>query len=222
MYKISSEKNKRLCSVDWLGLTGSSGELRNNDGMNKRRKKRRTNLTCGTLRHTADCTWFLNADGVCVWRSTGLFIVCCQKPSAWRWRAIEKTRKSKRAGSGQLALYTRRFRRPSPRPLAVSSVLDARCCRRSPFSPTQDARRALLLASTPRGRGQPPDSPPLPPSHHLKKPARRSTPPATGFFSVFPCTRRQLRHLAGALSHLAPFFRFFAFGVLLWLAEVVR
>lgn len=49
--------------------------MRNNDGMNKRRRKRRTNLTCGTLRQTADCTWFLNADGVCVEINRSLYSV---------------------------------------------------------------------------------------------------------------------------------------------------
>lgn len=195
--------------------------MRNNDGMNKRRRKRRTNLTCGTLRQTADCTWFLNADGVCVEINRSLYSVL---PEAFSVTLTSDRKDEKIQAGGERAtrpLYSalpptlaappRRLVRFGCPPLQTLALFaDAGRQARPPIGQHAPRPRAAARQSS------------ASPSHHHKKPARRSTPPATGFFSVFPCTRRQLRHLAGALSHLAPFFRFFAFGVLLWLAEVVR
>lgn len=195
--------------------------MRNNDGMNKRRRKRRTNLTCGTLRQTADCTWFLNADGVCVEINRSLYNVL---PEAFSVTLTSDRKDEKIQAGGERAtrpLYSalpptlaappRRLVRFGCPPLQTLALFaDAGRQARPPIGQHAPRPRAAARQSS------------ASPSHHHKKPARRSIPPATGFFSVFPCTRRQLRHLAGALSHLAPFFRFFAFGVLLWLAEVVR
>lgn len=189
--------------------------------MNKRRRKRRTNLTCGTLRQTADCTWFLNADGVCVEINRSLYSVL---PEAFSVTLTSDRKDEKIQAGGERAtrpLYSalpptlaappRRLVRFGCPPLQTLALFaDAGRQARPPIGQHAPRPRAAARQSS------------ASPSHHLKKPARRSTHPATGFFSVFPCTRRQLRHLAGALSHLAPFFRFFAFGVLLWLAEVVR
>lgn len=195
--------------------------MRNNDGMNKRRRKRRTNLTCGTLRQTADCTWFLKADGVCVEINRSLYSVL---PEAFSVTLTSDRKDEKIQAGGERAtrpLYSallptlaappRRLVRFGCPPLQTLALFaDAGRQARPPIGQHAPRPRAAARQSS------------ASPSYHHKKPARRSTLPATGFFSVFPCTRRQLRHLAGALSHLAPFFRFFAFGVLLWLAEVVR